>query len=75
MDREKIEKYLEDKGFILWSTLRGSGKVQYQFLATHENPLLQGINCIIDPESKEFEFKFIVPFTTFRLETGKVFTI
>ncbi|MDS0525487.1 hypothetical protein NNC19_07335 [Clostridium sp. SHJSY1] len=62
MDKYKIEKLMEQRGFTLWATLGGKN---YQFLSKdHSKPI---INCLIYPETKEFEFKYLIEFDIVQL--------
>ncbi|MBY6918154.1 hypothetical protein [Clostridium botulinum] len=67
MDKKEIEDLIEERGFMLWATLGGKN---LQFLSKNDNNDLV-INCIIYPETKEFEFKYLVPYSVIQLVNPK----
>lgn len=67
MDKKEIEDLMEQRGFMLWATLGGKN---LQFLSKNDNKDLV-INCIINPETKEFEFKYLVPYSVMQLVNPK----
>lgn len=54
---------MEQRGFMLWATL---GDKTLQFLSKNSDTDLV-INCIIYPDTKEFEFKYLVPYSVMQL--------
>jgi hypothetical protein len=67
MERKEIEELMEQRGFDLWAILNGKN---LQFLSRNNNSYLV-INCIINPNTKEFEFKYLVPYSIIQLVNPK----
>ncbi|MBY6948393.1 hypothetical protein [Clostridium botulinum] len=67
MDKKEIEDLMEQRGFTLWATL---GNKKLQFLSNNDNTDLV-INCIINPETEEFEFKYLVSKSVMQLVNPK----
>ena len=67
MTREDLENFMLSYNFDLWAILPNN---TYQFLS--RDPELQRVvNCIVNLTNNTFEFKFLVPYTTFTLNSGK----
>lgn len=67
MERKEIEELMEQREFDLWAILNGKN---LQFLSRNNNSDLV-INCIINPTTKEFEFKYLVPYSVIQLINPK----
>lgn len=72
MDKYELENFMENKkNFDLWAvTTNPIGEPTFRYLSRDGNPD-RVINCIVDLSDNTFQFKFLVPYTVFTLESGK----
>lgn len=70
-DLAELLDFMENNhNFTLWSTNYNGDTKEYQFLS-RDVEKERVINCIVNLEEKTFQFKFLIPYTVFTLNSGK----
>lgn len=67
MSRDQIMDFVEQYGFILWSTERGRGDVVYHFMDKE-----YGINLWVNADTLSFWFEWMIPNTIFRVKSPEL---